>query len=240
MSAALVRSTPNQEQHRMKTPFAGFPPETLRFLGDLKRNNNREWFQQNREVFETGVKRPMVELVEALGEAIQGFAPELNTDPKRAIFRIYRDTRFSPDKTPYKTQIAAHFSRRSPQQRTFAGLYFHVSPEEVLVAGGLYMPGSEELLQIRNHIAAHGDELRRILRDRRLRKYYGGLQGDQAKRPPRGFQADHPHIDLIRYKQYVLWVEKPPSLARKPELFRTILQGFLAAMPLVRFLNTPL
>jgi uncharacterized protein (DUF2461 family) len=102
------------------------------------------------------------------------------------------------------------------------------------------MPGSEELLQIRNHIAAHGDELRRILRDRRLRKYYGGLQGDQAKRPPRGFQADHPHIDLIRYKQYVLWVEKPPSLARKPELFRTILQGFLAAMPLVRFLNTPL
>jgi uncharacterized protein (TIGR02453 family) len=223
-----------------KTPFAGFPPETLRFLRALKRNNNREWFLQNKAVFEEKVKAPMLSLVEELGGAIQGFAPELNTDPKRAIFRIYRDTRFSADKTPYKTQIAAHFSPRSPNKQGYAGLYFHISPEDVLIAGGIYMPGSEELREIRNYIADHADELRTILRNARYRKYYGELQGEKAKRAPRGFAPDHPEIDLLRFKHYIAWTEKPTALAETPELFPTILEGFILAMPLIRYLNVPL
>jgi uncharacterized protein (TIGR02453 family) len=225
---------------RRKVPFAGFPPETLRFLRALKRNNNREWFQENKTVFEEKVKAPMIQLVEALGGAIQGFAPELNTDPKRAIFRIYRDTRFSADKTPYKTQIAAHFSPRSPNKQGYAGLYFHLSPEEVLIAGGIYMPGPAELREIRNYIATHGGELRKILKNPRHKKYYGDLQGEKAKRAPRGFAPDHPELDLLRFKHYIAWTEKPVSVAETSELFPAILEGFIAAMPLVRYLNVPL
>ena len=224
----------------MESPFPGFPPEALAFLRNLKRNNNREWFQRNKEVYETRLKQPMIELVEAVGGAIQGFAPELNTDPKRAMFRIYRDTRFSADKTPYKTQAGVHFTPRRLQKQTYAGLYFHISPEEVLVAGGIYMPGPAELRTMRAYIANHGDELRSILRNPRLRRFYGGLQGDQATRPPRGYPTDHPYLALLKYKQYCVWTEMPAALARTPELFGTIIKGFLAALPLVRYLNTPL
>ena len=224
----------------MEVPFAGFPPETVRFLRRLKRNNNREWFGQNKQVYEDKVKKPMLELIEALGGVLGGIAPELNTDPKRAMFRIYRDTRFSPDKTPYKTQVAAHFSPRTAEKRTYAGLYFHVAPEEVLVAGGVYMPGSPELREIHDYVAGHARELRVILRDGRLSEYYGGLQGEQAKRPPRGFSPDHPDIDLIRYKQYIVWAERPAAFAEKAQLFSWLVEGFVCALPLIRFLNTGL
>lgn len=125
----------------MKT-FPGFPPEALRFLRQLKRNNNREWFRAHKEIFDLKVKVPMVEVVLALGGALQSFAPELITEPDRAIYRIYRDTRFSPDKTPYKTHIAAHFAPRGVAKHAGAGLYFHIEPSEALIAGGIYMPGS--------------------------------------------------------------------------------------------------
>jgi len=224
----------------MNAPFGGFPPETLKFLRQLKRNNNREWFGQHKAEYENNVKRPMLSLVEDLGGVLQGIAPEMNTDPKRAMFRIYRDTRFSPDKTPYKTQVAAHFAPASPEKRTYASLYFHLEPGGVLIAAGVYMPGAAELREIRSYIAAHAKELRVILRGARLRRFYGGLQGEHAKRPPRGFLPSHPALDLLRYKQFVLWTEKPASVAESPELFRLLVEGFVAAIPLVRFLNKPL
>jgi uncharacterized protein (TIGR02453 family) len=224
----------------MKSPFAGFPPETLRFLRQLKRNNNREWFLENKETYEQKVKQPMLELLEKLGSLLQGLAPELNTDPKRAMFRVYRDTRFSTDKTPYKTAVAAHFSPRTPVKRSYASLYFHLEPGEVLVAGGLYMPGSADLREVRNYIAAHGDKLRTILDTPRLKEFYGGLQGEQLSRPPRGFPPEHPCLDLLRYKHFVVWTDKPAVFAQSPDLFGFVVEGFIAALPLVRFLNTPL
>ncbi len=224
----------------MKAPFGGFPPGTLHFLRRLKRNNNREWFLQNKATYEQEVKQPMLSLLEQLGTLLHGLAPELNTEPKRAMFRIYRDTRFSADKTPYKTQVAAHFQPRTPVKRSYAGLYFHVSPAEVLVAAGAYMPAPAELRELRNHIAAHGDRLRGILGEARLKKFYGPLQGEQISRPPRGFPADHLHLDLLRYKSYVVWVDRPPAVAQTKELFGFVVEGFIAALPLVRFLNSAL
>src|SRR5271170_3771184 len=114
--------------------FPGFPPEALKFLRGLERNNRREWFQPRKETFKTKVKAPMLDLVEAINAQLPGFAPEHINDPKKAVYRIYRDTRFSPDKTPYKTHIAAIFPRRGLDRLTSAGFYFHLSPDETGVA----------------------------------------------------------------------------------------------------------
>ena len=140
----------------MKPRFPGFPPEARKFLKQLKRNNNREWFMPRKSVYEEKVKAPMTELVLTLGEAMRDFAPELAADPKKAIYRIYRDVRFSKDKSPYKTWIAAVFPPRGHEKHAGAGAYFHVTFDEILVAGGVYAPGPKELLAIRRHIAARG------------------------------------------------------------------------------------
>jgi len=224
----------------MSGSFAGFPAEGLHLLRQLKRHNNRPWFLKHKEIYEQKVKAPMVELVLALGSEIRSFAPELAVDPSRAIYRIYRDTRFSHDKSPYKTQIAAVFSPREFPKHTAAGLYFHVSPNEVEIAGGIYMPGSAELLAIRRHISEQPEKLREILEGKEFKRLFGGLWGEQLSRVPRGFPPDHPAADLLRYKQFLVDVTQPADVATTPGLFRVIVQHFEAMMPLVRFLNFPL
>jgi len=224
----------------MKSEFPGFPPDTLRFLRRLKRNNDREWFQAHKDEYERFVREPMIELVTGLGPAVQSFAPEMVADPKRCIYRIYRDTRFSHDKTPYKTQVAALFWPRGQAKHASASLYFHVAPAEVLIAGGVYMPGSAELRRIRRHVAAHHAELRRILKSRSLIRLFGGLEGEQLTRAPQGCAPDHPAIDLLRRKQFLLYTTEPVKLAESPDLIKHLVVSFSAMMPFIRFLNAPL
>jgi uncharacterized protein (TIGR02453 family) len=224
----------------VKTFFPGFPPEGLKFLRQLKRNNNREWFLEHKEVYELKVKIPMTGLVLALGGEMGRFAPELNTDPKRAIYRIYRDIRFSRDKTPYKTNVAAAFAPRGNPKHAGGGLYFHIAPEEILIAGGAYMPGPAELRAIRHHIATHSEDLLEIINDREFKKLFGGLEGDRLSRLPKGFPSDHPAADLLRYKQFLAYSTSPAELAESSDFLPLIVRNFRALMPLVRFLNTPL
>src|SRR5579863_8812753 len=136
----------------MSTGFPGFPGEALQFFRGLARNNNREWFLPRKPLFEEKVKRPMWELVEALNASMKEFAPEYATDPAKAIYRFYRDTRFSKDKSPYKDHIAASFSRRGLSRHEGGGYYFAVSHKEVAVGGGVYMPLPETLVAIRRQI----------------------------------------------------------------------------------------
>ncbi len=224
----------------MATGFAGFPPETLKFLRELKRNNNREWFLAHKNIYQEKVKAPMVELVEALGGAMQNFAPELIVDPKHAIYRIYRDIRFSSNKQPYKTHISALFAPRGIQKHCGASLYFHIEPAEVIVAGGVYMPDAASLRLIRQHIAAHWEDLRAVLNRKDFKKFFGNLEGEQLKCPPLGFPADHPAIDLLRFKQLYVGASEKPSMAESPRLFPRLLTLFSAMMPLIRFLNASL
>jgi uncharacterized protein (TIGR02453 family) len=224
----------------MPAAFAGFPPEALAFLRQLKRHNNREWFQKNKETYDQKVKAPMVELVLALGREMKQFAPEMLADPARAIYRIYRDTRFSPDKTPYKTHIAAVFTPRGLEKHNCAGLYFHVSPGEVEIAGGVYLPEPQVLRAIREQIAAQHKKLRSIVEAPEFRKRFGKPWGEQLTRAPKGFPPDHPAADLLRYKQLLADVARPPELAESSKLFPTLVSHFRAMMPLVRFLNEPL
>jgi len=220
--------------------FTGFPPEAMAFFRGLARNNRREWFMDRKEVYEESVKAPMTALVAALNAEMMRFAPEYVTDPAKAIYRIYRDVRFSHDKTPYKTHIAASFWRRGTIKHQAAGYYFSVSPKEIEVGGGIYMPPPETLAAVRRQMAGQHEQFRAICGAREVKRLFGELQGDQLSRAPTGFPAAHPAAELIRYKQYLLFTTLDPALAATPKLFRELLTRFRAMAPFIEFLNAPL
>lgn len=224
----------------MAAGFPGFPKEMTTFFRSLKRNNRREWFQPRKHVFEQYVKEPMIELVTALNRDFAKFAPEFVSDPKKAIFRIYRDTRFSSDKTPYKTHIAASFARRGGERLAAGGFYFSVSHDQIEVAGGIYHPEPETMLVVRNHIAEHHQDLRRLLADRKVRRLLGDLQGDALTRAPKGFDPAHPAIQLIKMKDWILDTTLDPALGTSPRLYKELADRFRAMTPLIEFLNRPL
>ncbi|MBI4458606.1 MAG: DUF2461 domain-containing protein, partial [Acidobacteria bacterium] len=183
--------------------FPGFPPQALLFLRNLKKHNHRAWFQSHKQTYEQSVKAPMVELVLSLGEAFRRFAPEMVADPRVSLYRIYRDTRFSRDKSPYKTQAAAVFPVRGLPKNSGPGLYFHISPEEVLIGGGIYMPDPLLLRAVRERIAAFPREFLSIVEGKRFRKAFGELEGAQLQGMPKGFPADHKAAEYLRYKQFL-------------------------------------
>ena len=218
--------------------FPGFPPEALKFLRSLERNNRREWFQPRKEIFDTQLKAPMVDLVEAINAELPAFAPEHINDPKHAVYRIYRDTRFSPDKTPYKTHIAAIFPRRGQGKHSSAGFYIHLEPKFFGVAAGAYMPGPDELFAMRTWISENHEALRKAARG--PEKLMGKLHGDSLSRVPKGFDPRHPASDLIRMKSWLYWVELDVKLAQSPKLLGEVLKRFRAAAPVVDMLNSGL
>jgi uncharacterized protein (TIGR02453 family) len=224
----------------VRTAFAGFPEEMVRFFRGLKRNNRREWFQPRKHLFEQHVKTPMLELASAINAELATFAPDYVTEPKNAVFRIYRDTRFSADKTPYKTHIAASFSRRNSGRLGPGGFYFSVSNETIEVAGGIWHPEREVTLLVRNHIAETHAELDRILGDKKARKLTGSLRGDALTRSPKGFDPEHPAASVIKMKDWILDVALDPSLATTPQLHSEIVARFRAMAPLIQYLNRPL
>jgi uncharacterized protein (TIGR02453 family) len=224
----------------MSSPFPGFPAEAVTFYRGLARNNAREWFQPRKTVFEQKVKGPMIELVTALNQAMMEFAPDYVTDAPKAIYRIYRDTRFSPDKTPYKTQIAASFARRGMEKHGAAGYYFAISHKGVDVGGGIYMPPPETLLAVRTHIAERHADYRRLATASAVKRLFGAVQGEQLSRVPKGFCSEHPAADLLRYKQHLLFTTLDAALITTPKLFVELEKRFRALTPFLEFLNAPL
>ena len=220
--------------------FAGFPSEGIQFFRGLARNNNRDWFLPRKEIFESKVKQPMCDLVEALNASMLKFAPQYVTNSGKAVYRFYRDTRFSKDKSPYKQQIAASFPRHGLERHAGAGLYFAVSHKEVAVGGGVYMPTPETLLAIRTHLAEHHREYRKITESAAVRKLFGEVQGEQLTRVPKGFPAAHPAEDLLRMKQFLLYIELEPDIVTTPKLYGEIESRFRAMIPFLEFLNAPL
>jgi uncharacterized protein (TIGR02453 family) len=217
-----------------------FPADGMKFLRALKRNNRREWFQPRKEQYETLVRAPMIAVVAQLASDMRPFAPEVVVDPKRAVFRVYRDTRFSEDKTPYKTHIAASFAWRGLQRGQGAGLYFHVAPSEIWIGGGVYAPDTWQLQALREHVAKNYRRLRSIVESAAFKRMFKALEGQQLQRVPRGFDKDHEAADYLRRRQFLAVRELPGSLAVDATFYSTLLATFRAATPLVRFLNEPL
>jgi uncharacterized protein (TIGR02453 family) len=222
----------------MPSGFAGFPAEGLAFFASLQRNNRREWFQPRKQIFDDQLKQPMRELVVAVNGALQRFAPDYVNDPEKAIYRIYRDTRFSNDKTPYKDHIAASLPRRGVKGS--AGFYFAVSHKEFAIGGGIYMPEKETLAALRHHFAEHAAEFRKITAGRALQQLLGDVQGERLTRIPKGFPSDHPTADLLRLKQCYLYRTYPPEITTTPALYTEIVKHFRAMTPFLEFLNAGL
>jgi uncharacterized protein (TIGR02453 family) len=222
------------------TRVSCFPPEALAFLRALKRNNRREWFKPRKEEYETLVRAPMIAIVERLADDFRTFAPDLVVSPKTSVYRVYRDTRFSENKTPYKTHVAAIFPSRGLPKHQGAGLYFHVSPEEVWVGGGMYAPDTSQLQAVREHLASHLKRLKSIVESPAFRREVGSLEGERLKRVPRGFPGDHPAADYLRYRQFIVGREFPAAFATRPRFYDAILKLFQRVAPFSRFLNEPL
>ena len=218
--------------------FPGFSPEAITFLRGLKRNNRREWFQPRKEIFESKLKAPMIQLVEALNAELLRFAPDHITDPKKAVYRIYRDTRFSADKTPYKTHLAAIFPHRNLGKQASAGFYFHLTEKSVGIAAGSYMPGPDELRAVRTWLAENHKKFQAAAR--KPQKLLGKLQGSTVTRMPKGFDASHPAEELIRMKQWLYWIELDVKLATTSRLVPELVKRFRAAAPVIGMLNAPL
>ncbi len=217
-----------------------FSAASLRFLRALKRNNDREWFRARRDDYDRVVRAPMIAVIEQLAIDFGRFAPELMASPKTSLYRIYRDTRFSGDKTPLKTQVAASFRWRDLPKGGGAGLYLEVNPKWVWMGGGFYAPEPQHLVRIRAHIAATHPELHRLAGSRTFKRVFGALEGDKLTRVPRGYAAHDPAAEYLKFKYYLVGREFPPAFATTAAFYPTLVETFKAAMPLIRFLNEPL
>lgn len=175
----------------------GIDVSTIKFLKDLEKNNNREWFQSNKDKYENtlqNIKEVSAEVKEKLSKK------DLIEDAK--VFRIYRDVRFSKDKAPYKNNLGVHFTRATKKLR--GGYYLHIQPGESFAGGGFWAPSPEDLKRIRDEFAFDTKTIRRITSGKTFVKYFGTLGGDELKTAPSGYDRNHPGIDLIRKKQFVV------------------------------------
>ena len=209
-------------------------------MRSLKRHNDREWFKANRERYETDVRQPMITFVDRMESDLLDFAPTLIANPKKSIYRIYRDTRFSGDKTPYKTHIAAIFPHRDLPKHESGGLYLHVAHDHVFIGGGLYRPTPQQLYRLRQHIASHAEELHEIVTHSDFQKQFGKIQGERLKRVPRGFAPEHPAAAYLKYKQLLAGVQQPTSFATNPRFYSSVLRLFKRLAPMIHFINQPL
>jgi uncharacterized protein (TIGR02453 family) len=216
-----------------------FSSETMKFLRGLAKNNDREWFEARREVYERAVKAPMLALVEEINHAMLEFAPEHVRPAKKIVMRIYRDIRFSSDKRPYKTHLAAWWSRRGMEKTSGGGFYVQVGPQEVMIAAGVYMPEREQLLALRRWMSGHHQAYRaqvaKLMKARGMG--FAGIEAQGLTRMPKGFAADDPADELVRAKNWGVRTSLPVEMALEAGLGREIVRRLKLAAPLVETLN---
>lgn len=229
--------------------FTGFDPDAIDFLAELAANNDREWFNPRKADFERLLKAPMEALVAALAERLEAREIPLLADPKRSIFRIYRDTRFAKDKSPYKTNLGASFPwlRLGPDGRSVVaeamahanGGYFNFQPGEMYVGGGMWMPERARLDAFRRAVVDEPDRVRAALEEPGFVAAFGAVSAhEHLKRVPPGFPPDHPNADLLRYKDVVFGRNLSDEEVLSPDLPDTLADAYAAGMPVFRFLDT--
>jgi uncharacterized protein (TIGR02453 family) len=220
-----------------------FSPAALRFFRQLSTHNNKQWFEERRGEYEAEVRQPMRELIEELDARLARFAPEIGGDPKRSMFRINRDTRFSKDKSPYKTNAGCWFHHRKASRRVggeaaegSGGFYFHLEPGKSFVGAGLWMPPRPLLDKLRNSIAEDHRPLVRAVKG--LPKRFGGLDDAHVlTRMPRGFAPDHAAAAWLRYQSFVSGRSLTDAQVTSAKLPSLLTRDFELLLPLVRWIN---
>jgi len=220
-------------------PFSGFPPEGIRFLQKLKKNNHRDWFAEHKAEYEDFVKFPMESLITSLAGPLEKLSPGIFVHPKKSMFRIYRDTRFSKNKNPYKTHAAAIFHPKGKWQAS-AGFYLHIEPGRTFLAGGIYMPDGPQLKKIRSAIARDPKKFLGIVMSKTFKSNFGTFKGDKLSRAPMGYTPDHPMIEWLRFKQFIVVAEWPENTAMKGNLVGRAMKMYGKMFPLVDFINNAL
>jgi len=211
-------------------------PATLQFLADLKDNNNREWFEVNRKRYETA-KKDVEHLTQALLLEVAKYQEGVaDLPPKKCIFRIHRDVRFSKNKAPYKTNMGLHIVKDGKKSGN-AGFYLHIEPNNCFLGGGMYMPPSPTLKKIRQEIDYNTAEFRAILAEKNFCENYGKLGGSQLKTAPKGYPRDHPAIDLLRHKDFVAMKSIDDDTLLAEDFVTWAAEAFKAMKPLNDFLN---
>jgi uncharacterized protein (TIGR02453 family) len=219
--------------------IAYFDEEALRFLRGLRRNNKREWFEARRAIYEENLKAPMLALIERVTAGMADYAPAHMRPAGKCMFRIYRDTRFSADKSPYKTHLGAWWARSGLEKTSGGGYYMHIGAAEFVIAAGVYMPEKNQLLAIRRRLLEHHAEWKKLIEDKKLLRVFSVHDPMALTRPPKGFPAEHPAMEWIKWRQWGVTTHLPADDALKPGLAEEIEKRFRLAAPMVDFLNAP-
>jgi len=218
--------------------FAGFPPGSLKFLAALRKNNNREWFQPRKQEFDEVLHTPLVQFAELVNQMLIKEAPEYAYPvAAKALNRIYRDIRFSADKTPYQTHVSMLFPQQRLSKKSSAALYFQLSASEMMIAAGMYFGETRELQAVREHMAARHAELRAILGSKMVKQVFGELHGESLQKVPKQFGMDHPAGDLLKRKQWLLSATLPAQVALDAGFKGEALKMFRLLIPFVKFIN---
>lgn len=209
---------------------ASLTPEVFQFLEDIKVNNNRDWFNAHKDRYKT-----QYDQFKKFAEAVTDEMKTYDEIESHKVFRIYRDVRFSKDKSPYKSNFSGFMVRATKWKR--GGYYFHLEPGNTFIAGGFWQPNSADLKRIRQEIAADDQSLRKLLAEPSFIKTFGALKGDKVKTAPKGFSKDHPAIDLLRYKQYLLVHNFTDKEAVAPDFAAKLAKTYSEMLPFLTYMS---
>jgi uncharacterized protein (TIGR02453 family) len=220
------------------TRYATFKPDSIRFLRELRKNNNRDWFNENKSRYEHDVLDVALNFIQSMHDPLQEFAPHFTAIPKRmggSLMRVYRDTRFSKNKTPYKTNIGIQFRHEQAKDVHAPGYYLHIDPDEVFLGVGLWRPETAALAAIRERISTRQAEWLRVRDDKAFKRHFS-LGGESLRRPPRGYDKEHPLIEDLKRKDFIAVKSMDLSEATQARFQQKVETAFKSATPLMKFL----
>lgn len=224
----------------MSDKFPGFPKDLFKFLNALGMNNNRDWFNENKERYRNNVVAPICDFIAAMEPRLYKISKYYVADSRPhggSMFRIYRDTRFSKDKTPYKEFVGCQFRHVTGKDAHAPGFYAHFESSRIFVGGGIWMPPGPALLKVRTAIAEKPEQWKKITTNPTFKKRFGEIKGDKLKRPPKGFDKQHPLIEELKRKSFFVLQDIDPLDAFTPNILTEINNIYKAASPLMNFLT---
>jgi uncharacterized protein (TIGR02453 family) len=219
--------------------FQGLPRDFFAFFRELADNNERPWFEANKERFRASVQAPMSAFISAMAPRLAKISKHFIADPRPnggSMFRIYRDVRFSRDKRPYKLHAACHFRHAAGKDVHAPGFYMHFAPDEVFFGGGMWMPPPDALARVRDAIVGKPSAWKAVKADKVFSATFGGVEGEALSRPPRGYDAAHPCIEDIKRKSFFAMHRSSVKVAQSAALPGEVASAFRAATPLMKFL----